>query len=205
MLFAVLLIASSSVRADEPKPAAAAANKGFWRVLVKPNAKWILRDKIGDKGKNADTITVETYDVRKVGAADVARLRWTLKSGKDSREVGSSDEGRYTQVAVTDAGLYILSADMDDAQIAEALKKKPSRSDPPKPYKGSKQNEGRYLETSTGVKGALVCMGYAPITDHECEDTCFGEVCISPTAGVVKLGGNWAPGVGIFAQDGYGD
>ncbi|HZS41652.1 MAG TPA: hypothetical protein VFF06_32705 [Polyangia bacterium] len=177
-------------KADDKKTT---AQKGIWKILVKPGAKWVLRETIGDK---KDTITVETYDVRKVGAADVARLRWTLKSGKDKRDVGDSDSGRYTQVAVTDAGLYVLSADMDDAKVAEALKKKPSRSDPPRPYQGTKQNQGRYL---TVESADTVCMGWGPLPGAgDCEDTCEGEVCISSTAGVTKLSGTWAPGVTIF-------
>jgi hypothetical protein len=199
-LFPLLLVflVATSVHAQKPSPSP--APRGFWKVLVTPKAKWTLVDTIGEK-KSPGRIVVETYDVRKVGAADVARLRWTRIWGpaKDDREdYGSSGEGRYTQVAVTPAGLYILSADMDDAKIAEALKRKPSRSDPPKAYKSSKQNEGRYLR----VEGDdLVCMGYEPLPGApDCADTCEGEACYSSTRGPVKLSGTWAPDMGIYAQ-----
>jgi hypothetical protein len=100
---------------------------------------------------------------------------------------------------VTPAGLYILSADMDDAKVAEALKKKPSRSDPPKAYKGSKQNNGRYLHIESDD---LVCMGYEPLPGApECDDTCFGEVCVSSKHGIVKLSGTWAPENSIYDQE----
>jgi hypothetical protein len=186
LLVALLL---SVAAADDTK-----IGKGFWKILVKPNAKWVLKDIIGEK--NA-TITVETYDVRKVAGADVARLRWTLRSGDQTTDVGDSSSGRYTEVAVTAAGLYILSADMDDAKVTEALKKKPSRSDPPRPYRGTKQNSGRFL----AIRNGLVCMGEEPLPDAgPCEDTCEGDVCISATSGVVELSGTWAPGVTIFRQ-----
>lgn len=196
-----LLLCAAASASAQPKPSP--APKGFWKVLVTPGARWTLVDTI-DKSKKPAKIIVETYDVRKVGAADVARLRWTRVWGpgtSDREDYGDSDSGRYTQVAITAAGLYILSADMDDAKIVEALKKKPSRSDPPKPYKGTKQNNGRYLHLDGDD---LVCMGYEPLPGApDCEDTCFGEACFSSKNGPVKLAGTWAPDMGIYAQPGY--
>lgn len=169
----------------------ATVGKGFWKILVQPNAKWVLTNKTGDDKKA--TITVETYDVRKVGTADVARLRWTFKSGdgkfKEDAALGGSQTP--TQVAVTAKGIYLLSADMDDAKIAKALKGKPSRSDPPKAYKGTKKNQGRFLR----VDGDTVCMGEEPLPDAgDCDDVCEGQVCFSATGGVVSLSGTMAPG-----------
>ena len=82
------------VKAPETKAAAA---KGFWKVLVKPDAKWVLRETMDDDKTSTRTITVEPYEVRKVAGADVARLRWTLKDGEDVSDIG----GQYTQLAVT--------------------------------------------------------------------------------------------------------
>lgn len=172
--------------------------KGFWKILVKPKASWTLQETLVEK---SGTITVETYDVRKIEDADVARIRWTLKRGKETENIGGT-EGRYTQVAVNSKGLYILEDKMDDAAVKKALAGKPSRSDPPKPYKGTKLNEGRYLIIMNG----LVCIGEGPRPgDGECPDTCDGTMCISPTDGVVKMMGTWAPGTSIFAQKGYDD
>jgi hypothetical protein len=188
----IALFVSSPAYADKKsKP----PGKGFWKVLIQPNAKWVLHETIGDSPR---TITIETYDVRKVAGADVARLRWTLTSadGKDKQDVGSNEEGRYTQLAVTPAGLYILWAAQDDAKVAAALKGKPSRSDPPKAYKGTKLNRGRYLDVNDD---GTVCVGEGPMPDAgPCEDECDGTMCISPTDGIYKLMGNWAPGVSIF-------
>ena len=187
--------ADTKKRVKPPETKTAAA-KGFWKVLVKPNAKWVLRETAGEAaGKNnANTITVETYDVRKVAGADVARLRWTLNGGEDMSGIG----GQYTQLGVTSAGLYILTAEMDDAKIATRLKDKPSRSDPPKAYMGTKQNHGRYLRVEDNGN---VCMGEgAEPGAGACEDVCEGYLCISPTDGIVGLFGNWAPGVSIFEK-----
>lgn len=212
-IVAVAVAVASSASGDGKKKRPAhkstktAATKGFYKILVKPNAKWVMTETIDvdESGKKAPprTVTVETYDVRKVGDADVARLRWTLIERDGSKQdIGSSDGGKYTQLAVTPAGLYILTAEMDDAKIAERLKDKPSRSDPPKPYAGTKQNNGRYLTVSE----RLVCFGEGPLPDAgDCPDTCDASTCVSATDGIVKLFGNWAPGVSAFAAKGYDD
>lgn len=170
--------------------------KGFWKILVKPKAKWVLHDTVAeDAAHKAATITVETYDVRKVGGADVARLRWTHASGKDRQDIGG--ELKPTQVAVTPAGIYLLGAELDDAAVAAALKRKPSRSDPPKPYKGTKQNQGRFLR----IDDDLVCIGEEPLPDAgDCADVCEAEVCFSSTEGVVRISGLAAPGYSIWSR-----
>lgn len=99
-----------------------------------------------------------------------------------------------TQVAVTRDGLYLLDGAMDDAAVA--LKKKPARSSPPRAYKGTKQNGGRYLK----VRGAEVCMGWAKLPGNgDCEDVCEIEVCL-PAAGVTSITGFDAPGDMIWTK-----
>ena len=179
----LVLVTLSAVADGKP-------GKGFWKVLVTPKAKWVLHDKVLDK---ADTITVETYDVRRVGTADVARLRWM-----HGKEPMGSTVLTPTQVAVTSAGIYLMDAELDDAKVAEQLKKSPSRSDPPKEYQGTKVNNGRYLR----VDGNSVCMGDAPVPDktsEPCADTCFAEVCVSDR-GIESISGNAAPGNTMFER-----
>jgi hypothetical protein len=184
----LLLGLATLADAKDPSP-----GKGFWRILVKPNAKWVLKQKNADK--NPNTITVETYDVRKVGKADVARLRWTY-NGEGGKQDLSGQPGKLDQVAVTDAGLYLLTADMDDKKIAKALEGKPSRSDPPKPYKGTTENQGRYLN----VNGGSVCIGEGPLPGAgDCEDVCFAELCMSDQ-GIDILQGRWAPNFEIYER-----
>jgi hypothetical protein len=165
--------------------------KGFWKVLVKAGSKWVLKDSFHN---NAE-LTVETYDVRKIGKAQVARLRWTL--GNDDEALKYTHAVGLTQLAVTDEGLYLMWAAWDDAKVAEELKKKPSRSDPPKAYKATKLNEGRSLEISDNGD---VCMGQNPLPEDHCDDCDGGYACFSATEGIVSIGQSWAPGGSEFSQ-----
>jgi hypothetical protein len=193
LLFVLLALAPRPGAAAETNPDPdPAALKGVWKVLVRPKAKWVLE---GHPSKDAK-IVVETYDVRKIAGADVARVRWTYFHDGAKEEL-ANHWGHPTQIAVTAAGLYVLAAEDDDAAVAEALKKKPFRSDPPKPYAGTTRNEGRYLHLETFAGGPVVCMGEGPLPgakDEEAVDALFAEVCISPRAGVVVLDGYWSPG-----------
>ena len=159
--------------------------RDFWRILVRKHEPWVVT-------LLERQMLVETYDIHRLGNADVARLRWTLKADDSKVEPRQepADACRMTHVAVTDAGLYLLAEDADDAAIAAALKKKPSRSSPPKPYKPTKRNEGRYLSIEHGN----VCWGWENVSRSDCDDTCFGEVCVSPTDGVESLIGTCFPG-----------
>jgi hypothetical protein len=177
--------------------------KGAWRALVQPKARWVLHDTI-NKEKPLRTIVIETYDVRKVAGADVARLRWTALLGTKKDEFWGDSDELPGQVAVTDAGLYLLKAKATDAEIAERLKGKPSRSDPPKPYQGTKRNEGRYLDFRDTSGGPVTCLGQGPLPGAgDCDDICDASFCVSPTAGVVIIEGLWAPEHSIFAQRGF--
>ncbi len=199
VLFVVIALGTADAKPKKSAKHEPAPGKGFWRVLVQKGAKWTLRmEAEGDMSSDyhPQPITIETYDVRRVGDADVARLRWRQGDGDDSPLAGTHAPP-LDQFAVTAQGLYLLSADMDDAKIAAALKGKPARSDPPKPYKGTKLNEGRFLE----IRDGLVCMGQGPTPDDPpCDDVCEGAVCISATDGIVRLEGNWAPQMFDYAQ-----
>lgn len=188
----LVLLVGLTAHAEDKKP-----GKGFWKILVKPKAAWVLHNTMADDAAGkAAKVTIETYDVRKVAGADVARLRWTHTHGIETQDIGGGVL-MPTQVAVTAAGLYLLSAADDDAKITAALKKKPSRSDPPKPYAGTKQNQGRYLH----VLDDMVCMGEGPTPDAgECADVCDAQVCFSATDGVVSMMGLAAPGYSVWEQ-----
>jgi hypothetical protein len=189
---AVLFCAVAGAGADK----ATAPAKGFWKLLVQPGARWVLEPH-AEEGMAApsEKITIETYDVRRIGDADVARLRWTVVTGKDSQSYNDGADDLITQVAVTEKGLYLLRSEMDDAAVTAALTKAPSRSDPPKAYKGTKLNRGRYLRVA---ELGIVCMGWSHVDgDGECEERCEGEICIAPTDGIVSLDGTYVP------QDSY--
>ena len=178
------------------------AGEGFWKVLAQPNSRWELKETRPDEGRKQATVRIETYDFREVGGASVARLRWTYMSNGSAKDIGDSDSGRYTQVAVTAAGIYLLSADMDDAAVTKVLKRKPSRSDPPRAYAGTSQNQGRFLTIEPAADGSMACMG-ALTKKESAKEPGVGEVCISAKTGVVFLGGGWAPEGRTFAQPGY--
>jgi hypothetical protein len=203
-LVAISIALSASGNAKEappPAPPAPPADLGFWGILVKPNARWVLKDVVDDDkspGHRRATVTVETYDLRTVGTARVGRLRWT--AGKTPFE--QCGAVCLHRVAVTPAGLYFIDDDATDEKILEALQHHPARSNPPRAYPGTKRNGGRYLD----VQGDVVCMGDEPLTDAgDCDDTCFSTVCIAKDKGVVQLGGTAAPDNGLFAQDGYAE
>jgi hypothetical protein len=164
---------------------------------------WVLKDRIRGSGEAPRTITVRPVGVHQVGAATVAHLTWSMQVGSDApsdHALQMTHAELLNQVAVTDAGLYMFPDSADDADIAKALTGKPARSDPPKAYKATKLNEGRYQT----IDGDVVCMGWGPAPgDPECDDTCDGRVCISASAGVVALSGNWAPDDSDFSADAY--
>jgi len=179
--------------------------KGTWSILVQPNKRWVLHGTF--KENRAQVIVVETYDVHQVGGATVARLRWTVKQNvkaKDGDSIGSEGGPLFTRLAVNERGLYILRDDMDDAAIATVVQGKPSRSEPPRSYEGTKKNHGRYLHVYDQEDGPVVCMGEGPEPGAgDCDDTCFAEVCFVPTKGVVEISGTAAPENAIFAQPGF--
>ena len=120
---------------------------------------------------------------------------------------GSDDALQYThaigltQLAVTDAGLYMMYASYDDAKVAAELKKPPARSDPPKAYKATKLNEWRSLDVRDD---GVVCMiqGVAPDCGSDGYGCDGGAACFSATTGIVSIEGTWAPQGGEFVQGG---
>jgi hypothetical protein len=185
-LVVVSCVLLSGAQAGGKKP-----GKGFYKILVKPNAKWVMKKDTTMADQKKWKVVVETYDVRKVGEADVARMRWTHTDGTADGTSDLENDGLPTQVAVTEKGLYLLTKDMDDAKITATLAaKKPSRSDPPKAYKGTTVNLGRYLD----IRKNLVCFGSGPTPGAgECDDVCYGEFCIDGTEGIVSIEGTYAP------------
>ncbi len=174
---------------------------GIWRVLVTPGAKWVLHNTFVDEGAARPTLTVETTDVRKVGNADVARLRWTHAHADGSEPYSGGVPG---QVAVTPAGVWFLDGDLDDKGIAAELAKPPSQPDPPVTIDEQSREDGVYVHTWARGPEPIVCVGEGPAPDAgDCEDVCFGEMCVGPQGGVVSVSGTWAPGYETYEQDGY--
>jgi len=182
-----------------------------WSVLVQPRMRWVLHDTFPETA--ARVVVVETYDVHQVAGAQVARLRWTAKEterakargkDKDGSDIGSQDGPCFTHLAVNPRGLYILRDEEGDTAIATQVQGKPSRSEPPRAYKGTQKNEGRYLSIYAQVDGPIICIGNGPEPGAgECDDVCFAEMCFSPTKGVVQISGTAAPDYGVYEQKGF--
>ncbi|WP_437993243.1 hypothetical protein [Sorangium sp. So ce145] len=181
-------------------------------ALPPPAAPWAVF--VQDKGCMAlfnynlrnpepdDVIAVEVYDTHRVTGADVARLRYTQYIGKEKQDV-SYREHLPLHVAVTAKGLYVLDAEADESVVTAALKKPPTYTHPPRIVKPTKGNNYRYVTVVKTPRGEVTCFGHAHPRDGSCEDTCTGEVCISPTKGVVSLGGTASPSFEFFAQEGF--
>jgi hypothetical protein len=209
-LFAVTCLAACGGKA---KPAETAKVKpadstthvgstaGIWRVLVTPGAKWVLYNTFVEQKDARPTLTVETGDVRKVGAADVARLKWTWAG------LGASDEhtvGVPGQVAVTQAGVWLLDGELDDKGVAAELAKPPSQPNPPVKIDEQTREDGVYVHMWAKGDEPIVCVGEGPVPGaDECEDVCFGEMCVGAKGGIVSVSGTWAPNFETYEQDGY--
>ena len=207
LLAAVALTAAAGVahagKAKEPH-----LDPGVWASLVKPGATWTLAGQGPAQYAPHGSLTVTNYDVRKVGDADVARLRWTLEERTSKTDLPEG-EGRPFQVAVTKRGVWFLSASDDDKAIAKALKKKPTYADPVVP---TKRKDGSYVEILDGGKSAMVCVGKEAHVRPRCDDTggarrwhglgCWAWLCVSPD-GVVSLGGSYADDPYGYSAAGY--
>jgi len=193
VLACATVMAFAPAAADPAHPA-----KGFWRALVQPNARWVLHDR--QQPGSRTTLAIETYDVRKVGGAEVARLRWTLDDGSRRRDVGTTAAGgTLRQVAVTAAGLYVLAADLDGTRLAAALRGAPTHADPPAPFDATAETRNRYLHVADS---GVACLGEAPPSDAGCDGeygSCDGELCIAGD-GIVSVSGRWAPGDTTFRR-----
>jgi hypothetical protein len=189
VLACAVVMAFAPAAADPARPA-----KGFWRALVQPGARWVLHDKLPG---SRDALAIETYDVRKVGGAEIARLRWTFDDGTRHRDVGpTAAGGGFRQLAVSAAGLYLLPADLDGARLAAALRGAPTHADPPATVDATAQTHNRYLHVADG---GLACFGEAP-PDAGCDGeygSCDGELCVAGD-GIVSVSGRWAPGDTTF-------
>jgi hypothetical protein len=174
---------------------------GIWRVLVTPGAKWVLYNTFVEKGEARPTLTVETTDVRKLAGADIARLKWT-HARPDGTETYSG--GVPGQVAVTAAGVWFLDGELDDKGIAAELAKPPSQPDPPVKIDEQSREDGVYVHMWAKGAEPVVCVGEGPGPDAgDCEDVCFGEICVGARGGIVSVGGTWAPNYETYEQDGY--
>jgi hypothetical protein len=156
------------------------------------------------EGLEGQRLLVAVEAVRKVGRGRAARLTWTLGSG----------EGKATHplapsaIGLTDKGIHLLDAALDDGEVAAELDEETPYSATVKTVPEQRRLDGRYVWVFRARAGAppevVVCLGEGPgPTAQPCEDVCFAELCVSSTAGVVALAGLWAPNYETFSAPGY--
>jgi hypothetical protein len=182
-------------------PARAPTDRGVWNAVFRAGQRWILSNGGGDSGR----MIVETTDLRRVDGADVVRLRWLHQADATAKPKLDPNVDMPTQLARTPRGVYFLRAEQDDRAVALAIKGRPTHTDPPR-LVDSMSTKGASAPNVTrrrSAKGDVYCFGRGPGKDAgECEDVCFGEFCVSTEAGVVEVGGTYAPGYDRFRAPG---
>jgi hypothetical protein len=189
------LLASQAAWAERAMPP-----RGFFRALVVAGARWTL---IAPGQRGPQTVIAETYDVRKVGRADVARLRWSFITEGGVRDDEWVGESLPRQVAVTAAGVYLLGEGEDDASVLRRLKRPPTYRDPPRIVGAMTTRDGEYAVVRPSSEGPVFCFGEGPPRNPPpCEDVCFGEMCVG-ARGIVSIDARWAPNDELFSVRGF--
>jgi hypothetical protein len=184
-------------------PPGGVAKPGLWQPLVATATSWkLINYNIRDQPDEDNAVIVSNYDLRQVGAAAVARLRWKTSAGED---VGSG-EHLPQQVAVSGHEVWFLPLNADDDAVSQALTRKPTFWDPPVDVHPTRKNKWRWVQTSSGKHGLVTCIGHhQPRGGNECEDTCSGMVCFSATNGIVAVEGTSSPNFEYYALKGHQD
>ncbi len=171
---------------EQPKPKLKEKPRAtsVWEPLVAANARFVL---VGSEAERT-RIVVEAYDVRTIQGARVARLRWVVEDGSARSPMGNS---LPTQIAVTRKGAWLLTDRMDDKGVTQALKGKPSFTDPPRPVE---KDDGYVRKDGDGV-----CIGVGSLPSKPCPaGVCHAEYCLAPGVGLTSLSGNYTPSAGTF-------
>lgn len=161
-----------------------------WTNVLKGGSTYTL------KGGEAGPLTVAATDARPLGGGAVVRLRWTL-GGADFIQAPS-------QVAADASSIHLLDASLEDADVQDALQAPSPWPRLSTPVPSQTRLDGLYADVWRGPAEVVVCYGEGPPPDAPpCEDVCFAELCVSDRAGIVELGGTWAPNFETYTAAGY--
>src|SRR5579859_5639584 len=175
---------------------------GVWTSLVAGKRTWrLINYNIRDDPNEDDAVIVENYDLRRVGRAAVARLRWTTSWGEN---VGDR-EHLPQQVAVIDGRVWWLPLEASDDDVVRAIRKMPTFSERPSDVAPTRKSKWKWVLTTSGAQGTLICIGHMQPRGEECEDTCSGMVCFSPKDGIVAIEGTASPNFEYYAMRGHAD
>lgn len=207
MLLALPLLAAAkpakSVGSAKP-PAPAPRSPSVWEPLVLPGARFVLLgapppsspSSLPTTSTPGPRIVVESYDVRVVHGAKVARLRWVVEDNGARSPMGNS---LPTQIAVTKRGAWLLTDRLDDKGVTAALARKPTFADPPRLV----ENDDGYVRRSGADGGSGegdgVCIGIGTPPSKPCPaGVCHAEYCLAPGIGLTSMSGNYTPSAGAF-------
>lgn len=184
------------------KIAALAPTEGTaWRALVQPGACFTLKNmgQAGKAGPPGDVLVVESYDVRRVDDAEVARLRVTHATPTEQAAAnGLADVPE--QIAVTAKGAWVLDKKADDAAITKAMSKAPTWPAEPRPGEATKASKWSFAKHGHNAKGDVLCVGHDK-PKAECTEACASLVCVSVASGVVMVEGASSPTGDTFLVD----
>lgn len=164
-----------------------------WRSLVQPNARWVLQSTSG-----TGRLRIEVYDVRTVGAAAVARLRWLrAEPGKPEEEAGGGGPPWHSiqHVAITTRGLFILSPQTSLRELDRILARKP---DYPSILTTRERNQKDSVFFTKAKSATEGCVGYYSRTECATE-SCYATLCVDAERGITFASGAYSPDGGDYA------
>jgi|GEM_PF-2467374 len=169
-----------------------------WAAVLVEGATSTLVSALPDGGEDLDqeaperdVVVATTRDVAVTGSVTRARLDWTTNGEEDN--VGRK---LVSAVQVSPAGVwFVIEGQDDDAETVFA-------GPPGFPAGIDKTLHGGDYDVRTRQPDGTVCYGWEPGPDAgECDDVCFGELCVAPGKGIVSGQGTWWPEAGRFAAD----
>ena len=184
------------------KIAALAPTEGAaWRAVVQPGACFTLKNVgvAGKAGPPGDVLVIESYDVRRVDDAEVARLRVTHATPTEQGGVSGLPD-LPQQLAVTSKGVWMLDRKVDDPGVTKALGKGPTYAADPRSQEPTKANKYAFVRKGHNAKGDVICVGRDQ-PKPECTEACTSMVCFSVQSGVVLVEGAASPTGDTFVVD----
>lgn len=182
---------TANIAASSAAPERPAGPADPWRQLLAGPAKTHLDGPGGG-------LVVEVSAARALGDAQAVRLVFTQ---------GGAPVPQAPSLAVLGAAqIHLLDASLADADVQDALGAPSPWPRGPSPLPPQTRADGLYADVYRGPDETIVCYGEGPPPDApDCEDVCFAELCVSDRAGLVEIGGQWAPEAGAFTAPGYAD
>ncbi len=161
-----------------------------WAGVLTGGATYVLNGGAGLK------LQAVVAGPRALGKGQTVRLEWSV--------AGAAHAGAPSQVAADAEAVHLLDASLEDADVVDALAAPSPWPRQSRPVPVQTRVDGLYAQVWRGADDVVVCYGEGPPPDAPpCEDVCFAELCVSSKAGIVELGGTWAPNFEAFTAAGY--